>query len=178
MVYLSECEAGQTVSFNYDGGSTPGRLRVVKIDKVCDDMLLGTDQEIDESRWFVFAKARNVRLVGPRVRKQKMSFVEARDRLHEQIDELDAEGLVEVMVQLEGHDRGYFDVDKAQVVLEIDVHEPKFNLCSNGFTISNEDGECTTIQFDVCNGRVTAKVDGEEVTPEEMVEQLTTHLSY
>jgi len=113
-----------------------------------------------------------------RVIRQVMPFTDARQLLHDQIDELNAEDLVEALVLLDGQDRGRFDSANGQVILETDVQEPRFDLCQGGIVVINQDGERAEATFETFNGDVTAKLNGETVTPDEMIGQLLEHLAY
>jgi len=115
-----------------------------------------------------------------RVRRTCLSFIEARQRLHDQIDTLNGEDLAEVLAEVEGEDRGCFDAANGQVVVERDVPIPycKLNMFGDivGVEWVNEDGEgMTTVTSSHDDLNVTIELDGEVTNAEDVVRKLAQH---
>jgi hypothetical protein len=201
---LADAKPGQRLSFAYYGGSDFGTTRQVDVDEVLDDRILGTDVAKDEPRQYLFDKAAIVVVISEpqpvpaeaacdvpvtdvlsspttRVRRTPMSFVDARQRLHDQIDELNGEDLAEVLAEVDGMDRGQFDAPNGQVVLERDVLVPHctLNLTSEVASVDwvNEDGVPLTIVSSKAadDNHVELTANGEAVAAEDCVRKLAEH---
>jgi len=125
---LAEVAPNQRVSFAYYGGENEGATRTVDVTEVSDDRIYGVDVDKQEPRQYLFDKAAIVLVlreanepepaeaateVEPpvadvvneppattRVRRTCLSFIEARQRLHDQIDTLNGEDLAEVLAEV------------------------------------------------------------------------------
>lgn len=204
MKSLVEATVGQRLSFCYYGGSKPGTFRVVEVTEVLDDRIRGIDEAKEEHREYLVDKATLITVLPPdvvpvpvaeaacdepvdlnpttRVCQTTLSFVDARQHLHDQIDELCGEDLAEVLAEIDGKDRARFDADQGIVVLEQDVPIPHCRLNQTatddtaGIDWVNENGDTVT-SVSTYNGKeVVFLLDGEPVTPEELVVELFDHL--
>lgn len=199
---LRDAQVGQRLSFVYYGGSNPGEARDVTVTEVLDDRIYATDHNRDEEvRCFLFDKAALIVVVseapeqaaieavqrvvtpsgvGVRVRANSLSFVEARQRLIDQIEALSAEDLAEALAEVDGANRGTFDASTGMVTLEREVLTPHFKLNldgdSAGVDVVNEDGDTTTIVTTQTNGVVSVTLNGQDVSPEEFALALCQHL--
>src|SRR5690554_6409130 len=126
-----EAKVGQRLSFAYFGGSTPGAIREVDVEEVRDDRIVGVDVAKQETRQYLADKAALIQVLSEpavvtpplasdaacvRVRRTPMSFLDARQRLHDQIDALNGEDLAEVLAEVDGQDRAVFDASNDVVV--------------------------------------------------------------
>jgi hypothetical protein len=210
---LALAQVGQRLQFTYYGGTDvcgiflSNALRIVDVEEVGDDRIFGQDVDKGEPRQYMFDKAAMVQVVteavvqapvvaaeaacdapepaaDTRVRRTVLSFVDARQRLHDQIDELNAEDLAEVLAEVDSEDRFTFDADNGQVVLERDVFVPHAVINDNGPIAGvssldwvNEDGErlnTSTLFND--EERVGLFVGAQQVTAEEYITQIAQHL--
>lgn len=204
---LAQAQVGQRLQFAYYGGTDVGAMRTVDVEEVSDDRVYGQDVDKGKPRQYMFDKAAMVQVVTEavvqahvvaaeaacevetvasttRVRRNVLSFVDARQRLHEQIDSLNAEDLAEVLAEVDGEDRGRFDSANGQVVLERDVMVPHTVINDNGpidgaagLDWINEDGErlTTTTLFNE-DEQVGMFVGNEQVTAEQFVTRICEHL--
>lgn len=185
---LREAKEGQRVTFNYYGGSTPGRKREVEVTEVLDDRIIGVDVERDNVRQFTFDKASGVELVEPvieaepaqpptRVKHSQMHFHDARQHLHDQIDELSGEDLAEVLAQVDGHDSHAFNSETGQVAFGDHVVEPHCVMAINGgMNWINEDGTAMFVAHDMIGSSIVHNVGGESLNAEECVKKIAQHL--
>jgi len=117
-----------------------------------------------------------------RVRRQHISFVDARQRIHDQIDELNGEDLAEVLAEIDGHDRAEFDVVTAEVIVEDDVCVPHCLLNMEchpsiaGIDWVNEEGEVVTSMTTHNDGNIKLQLDDNLVTAEQMITLIAQHL--
>jgi len=187
---LSQAEVGQEVTFNYHGGSTPGEARTVRVmasttDALLSEHMLGLDIVQNEICDYRFDRASDVYIITDdkpvpniRVRHTTHTFVEARKRLHNQIDELNGEDLAEILAEIEGDDNGNFDASTGEVTLLRSVLIPhcKLNADKAGLDWVNEDGEVLTSQWQFLNNAVRLYLEDNEVPPVEFACKLFQHL--
>lgn len=192
---LADAQPGNRVSFVYYGGTDVGGERVVDVEEVRDDRIVGTDTVKGEVRQYVFDKAACVQLlptpievpapapeteVGPlenvepgiRTRVTNIPFPQARDMLVREIQSLNAEDLAEVLAEFRGDTRGHFDATTGEIIVERDVPAPTFVIDLGSYTIVNEESESMVLTSE--GSDVT--VDGEVVDPEQMVRKIAKHL--
>lgn len=196
---LAMAEVGQRLQFAYYGGTDIGAARTVDVEEVGEDRIYGTDVAKGEPRWYMFDRAASVQVVAEAptysvtdkpapaadaacnvspvepststcVRCKAMSFVEARQRLHEQIDNLNGEDLAEVLAEVDGEDRGRFD--NGRVILERDVFVPHYKVTDDGIEFVNEDGIAVLLHVDGDN----VLVDGDELSVNQIICCLGNHL--
>jgi len=200
---LAEAQAGQVVSFTYYGGSSPGSIRTVMVTDVRDDRIVGDDYDRKEPRQFLFERASLPKVIeevpeapiaaeaacdesaiitpSTRVRRTPMSFAQARQRLHEQIDALTGEDLAEALAEVDGEDRGTFDASNGQVILERDVPIPHAVLNMNaqpdavGLDWVNEDGDRLTTVTRLDGDTVRLFVGESEVHAETFISDIAEH---
>ncbi len=200
---LRDARVGQRVSFAYNGGSTPGTVREVYVQEVQDDRIVGVLPN-SNVRQYLFEKATMVILVSElptpaeaacnvdptevidlpthRVRSIERTFVEARQRLHEEIDLMNGEDLTEVLVEVDGEHSGQFDANAGMVVVERNVLVPHCivnpygHRKGTGIDWVNEDGNTFTTTFFNDNGKVRLYSGGNEVTAETIVQEIAQHL--
>ena len=206
MKSLVEAQVGQRLHFAYYGGSNPGIFRVVEVQEVKDDRIIGTDEAKPEHpREYLVDKAALITVLPPdvvpipvaeaacdepvdlnpttRVRQTTLSFVDARQRLHDQIDKLCGEDLAEVLAEVDGKDRARFDTDQGVVVMEQNVRIPycKLNQTATDYAVGidwvNENGGIVTSVSTYDGKEVVFLLNGEPVTPEELVVELFDHLN-
>lgn len=202
---LNDAEVGQVLSFIYLRGSRQGQRRTVEVQEVLSDRIVGHDLHVDEPRQYLFDQAVEIQVLNKpvvnqeavnsamracgidplqettRVRRQPMSFVEARQRIHDQIDELSGEDLAEVLAEIDGHDRAEFNADDGVVIVEDDVCVP--HCCINmdcdpsaaGIDWVNEDGETVTSITRNNKGIIELSLDGERVAAEQFIIQIGQH---
>ena len=117
-----------------------------------------------------------------RVRRRPLSFEDARQKLHDQIDTLNGEDLAECLAEIEGEDRGAFDSGTGEVTLETDVAIPHCEVNLNGHADAagidwlNEDGERITTTFLNEEGTIRLYLTNTEVTAENLIKEIAQHL--
>jgi len=199
MQTLADAKVGQRVQFAYYGGSNIGDLRLVDVQEVFSDRIVGLDVCKDKIRHYLFAKAEMVSLVEPepaeaacdaivepkattRMHSHPISFPDARDLLHDQIDALNGDDLAEVLAEINGDDHGRFDATSGVVVLERQVLIPhcKVNMHAHqgaaGVDWINEGGNILTTTFFNTDTKLVLFVGDNEVTAEELITSLSQHL--
>jgi len=205
---ITEAKVGQRISFSYLDGSTLGKIRQVDVAEVLHDRIIGTDVDTQETHQYLRDKAMmivpvdvDIHLpaeaaceVNPetnsttRVRHSYISFPDARNLLHQQIDTLNGEDLAEVLAEVQGEDNATFNAANGQVVLERDVlvpHcEPTINLNvpdntpDNAADIDwvNEDGIRLTTTFFHNRQAVRLYINTTEVSAENLIKEIAQHL--
>lgn len=215
---LLDARQGQTISFAYYGGENPGARRTVLVEEVKDDRIVGTDQgkpDGENIRQYLVDKAEGIRLEadaqpkptpaeaaccvevetpevvrpGTRIRTSEVPFQDAREKLHDMVDDLSAEDLASMIADIEDADTGKFDTGSGMVVLETEVLVPHCKLNLTGETAGvdwvNEDGETITLVTSVkadensvkdCLGDVVLALDGEILSAEDVLKVLAAHL--
>lgn len=139
---LGDVQSGQTVTFNYDGGSNPGSKRRVRVESVSDprdvwdaergnyrqDRLVhGYDLDNEEPRQFYASKATNVRLAGERS-EVRVYFEDAReelsedatDTLYDVIQSMDGNGLASLFGKYRKAQSASFDPNTGEIVLVLE----------------------------------------------------------
>lgn len=201
MKSLVEAKVGQRLSFAYFGGSTPGAIREVDVEEVRDDRIVGVDVAKQKTRQYLADKAALIQVVSEpavvtpplaaeaacdvetvRVRRTTMSFLDARQRLHDQIDALNGEDLAEVLAEVDGQDRAVFDASNGVVVLEREVLIPHAEVNDNahreaaGIDWVNEDGDRLTTTFFHDGDKVRLFNGDNEVDAESLVSAIARHI--
>lgn len=200
---LDKAQVGQRLSFAYYGGENPGTTRMVDVEEMRDDRMVGIDVDKQETRQYLFEKAAVVVVVdkpqpvaadaacevtpedsqpATRVRRMPISFPAARDLLHQQVDGLNGDDLAEVLAEIQGEDRARFDADSGQVILERDVLIPhcevndKAHKDCAGIDWVNEDGVRLTTTFFHDEDKVRLYNGTEEVCVETLISDIARHL--
>ena len=196
---LADTKVGQIVQFAYYGGTKPGEVRRAEVNEVKTDRIMGRDIAKDEPRQYLFDQAAlitvieeapavvigttDIEVVTPptRVRRTPLSFPNARQRLHDQIDALDGDDLAEILGEVDGANRSRFNELTGQVILEVDLIEPHCVVNTTGdvagINWTNEDGDVLTTVTATKPGtdKIELFIGETEVGPEEFVRQLTNH---
>ena len=117
-----------------------------------------------------------------RVRRKTMSFVDARQRVHDQIDAINGEDLAEVLAEIDGHDRAEFHQGSGQVIVEDDVCIPHCTLnmgchpSAAGIDWVNEEGDTINSVTLNNNGNIELYLNNKQVTAEEIIRGIAQHL--
>jgi len=200
---LEEAKVGQRVSFAYYGGENPGTTRLVDVEEIRNDRIIGMDVTKQEKRQYLFTKAAVTVVVvdkpqapvaaeavcdmelepATRVRRLPMDFTTARDLLHQQIDSLHGEDLAEVLAEIQGEDRATFDANSGQVIMERDVLVPHCEVNMDdghcgaaGIDWVNEDGERLTTTFLHDGDAIRLFNTDNEVGAEILIAEIAQHL--
>ena len=178
---LTDAQVGQTLQFTYFGGSNPGAQRLVKVEEVRDDRIVGVDLDKDALRIFLADKAAGITVMQPQPQTTKpaqlkgklFSTNSARNALHEYIETLEGQDLADVLCECQGGIEAVCD-DCGNIVIQ---HEPdaRLNVTEAQFTIFNDD------DVEMVIGRKhyddTLVVDGHDVDdPYEFARLLCEHL--
>lgn len=193
--HLNEAKPGDRVEFVYDGGSNPGTSRTIIVQRVLSDRIWGLDVAKNEHRQYLFDRVNSescVAILTPAVQKTRtkstvLSFIDARSKLHDQIDSLTGEDLAEALAIMSGEDRGTFDTANSQVIIERDVAMPHCRVNNeykyDGVTVPaleyiNEDGEVLTTAtiHDIDKDEVFLIIDESLYGAEIFIEIIAKHL--
>lgn len=116
-----------------------------------------------------------------RVRRTPVSFPDARNLLHEHIDNLNGEELAEVLAELQGDDRARFDQPSGQVILEKDVIIPHCEVSNETLNDAasiewvNENGERLTTTFLHEDNKIHLMLNTKEVDAESLIISIARH---
>jgi hypothetical protein len=193
---LSEAPIGATVEFRYYGGSNPGSVRTVKIDKCGDGWASGVDVNLPDDnnyRRFHDASCECVTMLKPpkQIVSSTLNFVEAENELIDTIKSMNVDELVAAYASIkcnEENTSARWDEDNSCVVVDQEIQEPYFEANVDGdLVVVNSQDEKLIVAYDADNPNDLAKVtvawssecayDTEtNLSPKEFLEILKKHL--
>ena len=182
---LTNCKVGQTIEFIYHGGTEVGGRRRVKVTEVETDRIRGTIGNNNMMRCYLNHKAGQVTIAkearevtpGMRVQEETMGFVQARTELVKNIELMDGETLARLLADVNGGKDSSYRADTGEVTIEYEVPQSHFEVAIGDTRCSiyvvNSDNK--TLEFSFWSDNDTF-VNGDIVTPEELLSKLSSHL--
>ncbi|MCK9351114.1 MAG: hypothetical protein M0P44_07850 [Clostridiales bacterium] len=178
---LTDAQVGQTIEFTYFGGSNPGVQRLVKVEEVRDDRIVGVDLDKDALRIFLADKAAGITVMQPTTKAPEPAQLKgklftpntARNALHEYIDTLEGQDLADVLCECQGGMNAVCD-DCGNIVIQ--HAPPTLETTEEGFTIYNDEGAAMYVGRAPHDDKVVV-VDDEQVNdPYDLAHRLCKHL--
>jgi hypothetical protein len=185
---MNGVEIGDNISFQYEGGSTPGRCRFLKVEDIVDDRVRGIDLDTGQPRQFLFDKMGEVTIAPFDLNRvpveltttetTTISFMEGRQYLKDHIDTLTGEELAQAIEVCNGGNQdAEYHGGTGMITMECEVLVPHFTNTIDGVNIVNKDGERLAIVIGTDGGVIMEdKSEMVMVTPMEMIEKVSRHL--